>query len=32
MVKSKRLNYLYLLPGADFRTFSKVMLDPWADA
>lgn len=27
-VKSKRLNYVYLLPGADFRAYSKVMLDP----
>jgi hypothetical protein len=27
-VKSKRLNYVYLLPGADFRAYSKVILDP----
>nr|WP_245842783.1 DUF3313 family protein [Sphingomonas laterariae] len=27
-VKSKRLDTVYLLPGADFRTYSKVMLDP----
>jgi hypothetical protein len=27
-VKSKRLSYVYLLPGADFRTYSQVMLDP----
>jgi hypothetical protein len=27
-VKSKRLNYVYLLPGADFRAYTKVMLDP----
>jgi hypothetical protein len=27
-VTSKRLNYVYVLPGADFRAFSKVMLDP----
>lgn len=27
-VKSKRLQYVYLLPGADFREYSKVMLDP----
>jgi hypothetical protein len=27
-LKSKRLEYVYLLPGADFRTYTKVMLDP----
>ena len=27
-VKSKRLEYVYLLPGADFRGYHKVMLDP----
>jgi len=27
-VKSKRLDYVYLLPGADFRGYTKVMLDP----
>jgi hypothetical protein len=27
-VKSKRLDLVYLLPGADFRTYTKVMLDP----
>lgn len=27
-VKSKRLDYVYLLPGADFRAYNKVMLDP----
>ncbi|WP_380872628.1 hypothetical protein ACFB49_35460 [Sphingomonas sp. DBB INV C78] len=27
-VKSKRLDAVYLLPGADFRTYTKVMLDP----
>ena len=27
-VKSKRLDVAYLLPGADFRTYTKVMLDP----
>jgi hypothetical protein len=27
-VQSKRLNYVYLLPGADFRPYTKVMLDP----
>ena len=27
-VKSKRINYVYLLPGADFRAYSKVILDP----
>ena len=26
--KSKRLKYVYLLPGADFRAYKKVMLDP----
>jgi hypothetical protein len=28
LVNSERLNYVYLLPGADFRTYTKVMLDP----
>jgi hypothetical protein len=27
-VSSKRLKYVYLLPGADFRSYTKVMLDP----
>jgi hypothetical protein len=27
-VPSKKLKYVYLLPGADFRGYSKVMLDP----
>lgn len=27
-VKSKRLNYVYLLPGADFRAYTKVILGP----
>jgi hypothetical protein len=27
-VRSKRMRYVYLLPGADFRTYHKVMLDP----
>jgi Protein of unknown function (DUF3313) len=27
-VKSKRLNLVYLQPGADFRPYTKVMLDP----
>jgi len=27
-VKSKRADYVYLLPGADFRAYNKVMLDP----
>jgi hypothetical protein len=27
-VKSKRLEYVYLLPGADFRGYTRVMLDP----
>src|SRR3954467_4252421 len=27
-VKSKRLKYVYLLPGADFREYRRVMLDP----
>ena len=27
-VKSKRADYVYLLPGADFRSYNKVMLDP----
>lgn len=27
-VKSKKLDYVYLLPGADFREYRKVMLDP----
>ena len=27
-VKSKRMRYVYLLPGADFRAYHKVMLDP----
>lgn len=27
-VKSKRLRYVWLLPGADFRAYHKVMLDP----
>jgi len=27
-VKSKRLDAVYLLPGADFRGYTKVMLDP----
>jgi hypothetical protein len=28
LVDSKRLDRVYLLPGADFRTYTKVMLDP----
>jgi hypothetical protein len=28
MVKSKRLDAIYLLPGADFRSYTKVMIDP----
>lgn len=28
LVPSKRLDLVYLLPGADFRSYSKVMLDP----
>ena len=28
LVKSRRLENVYLLPDADFRTYSKVMLDP----
>src|SRR4051812_14844819 len=28
LVKSKRLEHVYLLPGADFRGYTKVMLDP----
>jgi Protein of unknown function (DUF3313) len=28
LVKSKRLEAVYLLPGADFRVYAKVMLDP----
>ncbi|HEX4739602.1 MAG TPA: DUF3313 family protein [Allosphingosinicella sp.] len=28
LVKSKRLENVYLLPGADFRIYTKVMLDP----
>jgi hypothetical protein len=27
-VKSNRMNFVYLLPGADFRGYTKVMLDP----
>jgi hypothetical protein len=27
-VNSKRLKYVYILPGADFRAYTKVMLDP----
>src|SRR5664279_311742 len=27
-VKSKRLDHVYLRPGADFRGYTKVMLDP----
>jgi hypothetical protein len=27
-VKSSKLRYVYLLPGADFRPYTKVMLDP----
>ena len=27
-VKSKKLDYVYLLPGADFREYRKVMIDP----
>jgi hypothetical protein len=27
-VKSKRLEYVYLLPGADFREYRRVMIDP----
>ncbi len=27
-VESKRLKYVYLLPGADFRVYTKVMLEP----
>ncbi len=27
-VKSKRMQHVYLLPGADFRPYTKVMLDP----
>ena len=28
LVKSRRLEHVYLLPDADFRAYSKVMLDP----
>jgi hypothetical protein len=28
LVKSKKLDALYLMPGADFRPYSKVMLEP----
>jgi hypothetical protein len=28
LVKSKKLDRVYLLPGADFRPYTKVMLDP----
>jgi hypothetical protein len=28
LTKSKRLDYVYLQPGADFRGYTKVMLDP----
>lgn len=28
LVKSKRMDMVYLSPGADFRAYSKVMLDP----
>jgi hypothetical protein len=27
-VKSKQMKYVYLLPGADFKQYTKVMLDP----
>jgi len=27
-VKSKKLDLVYLMPGADFRGYSKVMIDP----
>lgn len=27
-VRSKKLKYVYLLPGADFRAYKRVMLDP----
>jgi hypothetical protein len=27
-VKSKRLDAVYLLPGADFRSYTKIMIDP----
>lgn len=27
-VQSKRLNFVYLQPGADFRSYTKVMIDP----
>jgi hypothetical protein len=27
-IKSKRLEYVYLLPGADFRGYTKVMVEP----
>jgi hypothetical protein len=27
-VKSKRLDLVYLMPGADFRSYTKVMIDP----
>jgi len=27
-VSSKRFDYVYLLPGADFRSYTKIMLDP----
>ena len=27
-VKSKRFSYVYLLPGADFRAYGKVIIDP----
>lgn len=27
-VKAKRMDEVYLLPGADFRTYTKVMMDP----
>jgi hypothetical protein len=32
LAKSTQLQALYLLPGADFRTYTKVMLDPTAVA
>ncbi|HKT54861.1 MAG TPA: DUF3313 family protein, partial [Caulobacteraceae bacterium] len=28
LVKSKRFDAVYLMPGADFRSYSKVLLDP----
>lgn len=27
-IQSKRFDYVYLLPGADFRSYTKIMMDP----